>query len=101
MDSLRERAERYLGTAIEPQEWGNAKVQAERKLGQIIEREGDLNGVRRESWYLAQLIAETVKSERFNRFTIMLISFNKYAEEQMKKAKASRDKKGQPHTFTV
>ncbi len=59
--SLQQQAERYLGTEIKPSEWVRAKAGAEHKLASIIEREGDLNGARREPWYLAQLIAETVQ----------------------------------------
>lgn len=101
MDGLQAQAEQYLGTRIEPQEWNSAKRQAERKLGCTIEREGDSDGARREPWYLAQLIAETVRAGRFSRFTIMLASLNQYAEEQIKRQKPAGTKKGQPHTFTV
>lgn len=33
--------------------------------------------------YLAQLIAEAVKSSRFSRFTIDLMALDRYADEQM------------------
>lgn len=62
----------YLGGTIEPSEWDKAKEEAERKLGRIIDREGDADGARREPWYLAQLIAEAVKQSRFSKFTIEL-----------------------------
>lgn len=89
-DALRQQAERYLGTEIEPQEWDKAKAYAERKLKGIIQREGDAGGARRELWYLAQLIAETVRSDRFSQFTIDLMCLSRYADEQM------GVKKGQP-----
>lgn len=89
-DTLRQQAEHYLGTTIEPSEWGKAKAYAERKLKGIIEREGDGDGMRREPWYLAQLIAETVSGERFSRFTFDLMALSQYADEQM------GIKKGQP-----
>lgn len=98
---MQAQAEQYLGTAIEPQEWDSAKRQAERKLERTIEREGDLDGARREPWYLAQLIAEVVRAGRFSRFAIALISLDQYAEKQIKRQKPAGTKKGQPHTFTV
>ena len=53
--TLREQAERYLCTEIEPSEWDKAKAYA----GQ--------------PWYLAQLIAETVRGSRFSKFTLDLM----------------------------
>lgn len=87
---MQQQAEYYLGAAIEPSEWGEAKAYAERKLKGIIEREGDGNGTRREPWYLAQLIAETVRGNRFSQFTIDLMDLLKHADEYM------GVKKGQP-----
>lgn len=68
--TLQQQAEHYLGAAIEPSEWDKAKAYAERKLKGIIEREGDGDGARRQPWYLAQLIAETVRGSRFSQLTI-------------------------------
>lgn len=65
--SLQCRAESYLGTGIRPSELEAAKDYAERKLALIIEREGDAGGARRQSDYLAQLIAEAVKGKRLAR----------------------------------
>lgn len=79
---MQQQAEKYLGGAIELSEWDNAKEQAERKLGRIIDREGDAGGARREPWYLAQLIAEAVRSSRFSKFTIDLYNLSRYADEQ-------------------
>lgn len=90
MEELQQQAERYLGTEIEPSEWDKAKAYAERKLKGIIEREGDGDGERRKPYYLAQLIAETVRSDRFSQFTIALMELSKFADEQM------GIKKGQP-----
>lgn len=80
---MQQQAECYLGAAIEPQEWGKAKAFAERKLNGIIEREGDCGGERREPYYLAQLIAETVRSDRFSQFTLDLIELDRYLDEQL------------------
>lgn len=73
-EALRLEAERYLGAAIEPPEWDMARAYAERKLEWIIKREGDAGGARRELWYLAQLIAESVRAVRLSRL------FNKITE---------------------
>lgn len=71
---LRELAETYLGAVIPPAEWDEAKAAAERKLDWIISREGDLDGGRREPWYLAQLIAEAVSARQLSRFTHALMA---------------------------
>lgn len=89
-DTLRQQAERYLCTEIEPSEWDKAKAYAEQKLKGIIKRESDGDGARRQPWYLAQLIAETVQGNRFSQFTLDLMELNRYASEQM------GVKKGQP-----
>lgn len=81
--TLRQQAEYYLGAKIGSSEWVEAKEYAERKLKGIIEREGDENGARREPWYLAQLIAETVKSNRFSQFTFDLADLIAHADEYM------------------
>ena len=81
--TLRQQAEKYLGDAIRPEEWECAKRYAERKLAMIIEREGDADGARRESWYLAQLIAETVRSNRFSKFTFDLGNLLRYVDEKI------------------
>lgn len=88
--TLQQQAEHYLGTAIEPSEWGEAKEYAERKLNGIIEREGDRNGERREQWYLAQLIAEAVRGSRFSKFTLDLKELFEHADGYL------GVKKGQP-----
>ena len=67
MEALRREAERYLGTEIRLSEWDKAMAYAERKLKWMIAREGDAGGERRESWYLAQLVAETVRGSRISR----------------------------------
>ena len=76
--TLQQQAEQYLGSQITPSEWDGARADAEHKLERIIEREGDADGARREPWYLAQLIAETVRSNRFSGLT----QFIYYVTEQ-------------------
>ena len=55
-----------------------------------VKRGGDEDGARRQPWYLAQLIAETVQGNRFSQFTLDLMELDRYASEQM------GVKKGQP-----
>ena len=43
-EPMQQQAERYLGTAIEPQEWRRACESAERKLQHIIKHYGDSGG---------------------------------------------------------
>lgn len=87
---LKQEAESRLGAEISSSEWCKAKEQAERKLKDIIKRFGDEGGARREPCYLAQLIAEAVRSSRFSKFTLDLLRLDRYADEQME------IKKGQP-----
>lgn len=91
-DTLREQAEHYLGANIAPKEWDRAKAYAERKLALIIRREGDAGGARREPWYLAQLIAETVRA---NALTSTL---NQLADLQWAKKDSPRQSAGPSHT---
>ena len=83
MQQLRSLTERYLGDPVSTPEYKAAKEAAERKLAGIIERFGDENGARREPWYLAQLIAEAVKSNRLTRFTCELAELDRFIEEQI------------------
>lgn len=68
-EPMQQQAERYLGAAIEPQEWRRACESAERKLQHIIRLYGDSGGQRQEPWYMAQLIAEAVRSDRLRQLT--------------------------------
>lgn len=89
-DTLREQTERHLFTEIEPSDWDKAKAYAEQKLKGIIEREGDGDGARRQPWYLAQLIAETVQGSRFSKFTLDLMEIFSSTDDM------GGVKKGQP-----
>jgi hypothetical protein len=62
-------AEAYLGNEMFDFEYVEAKKYAEHKLFDwIIPREGDSNGERRKPYYLAKLIEETVRSNRFSDY---------------------------------
>lgn len=89
--TLQQQAERCLGAAIRPWEWDSAKGSAESKLARIIEREGDADGARRESFYLAQLIAEAVKGQRFSKLAHDLMELANEADGEQFGVK-----KGQP-----
>lgn len=91
-DTLREQAEYYLDVNITPPEWDRAKAYAERKLAFIIQREGDAGGARQEPWYLAQIIAETVRA---NALTSTL---NQLADLQWAKKDSPRQSAGPSHT---
>jgi hypothetical protein len=66
---LRRLAEEFLGGEIFDFEFAKAKEYAERKLFDwIIPREGDLDGERREPWYLAKLIEEAVRASRLSEY---------------------------------
>ncbi len=66
--SLQRQAESYLCTGIKPSEIEEAVAYAKYKLALIIERFGDAGGAWREPDYLAQLIAETVRSNCLSRY---------------------------------
>ncbi len=83
--TLRELAESYLGAAIPPLEWDRAKAYAEHKLAFIIEHFGDDGGARREPWYLAKLIAETVQAD------ILSIRLKQLADLQRAKKDSPRN----------
>ena len=90
--------EQYLGTAIDPLEWDGAKAYAEHKLKRIIDREGDADGARREPWYLAQLIAETVRGNRFSRLTKLVYELTE--QFGVKKEQPTSENVSRPKTDT-
>lgn len=59
-----------MGDTITNSEYVEAKKYADRKLKIIIEREGDADGERCKPYYLAQLISETVRANRFSATTV-------------------------------
>lgn len=64
-DETKALAEMYLGAEIPQEFYEMEREAATRKLDRIISREGDTNGERRKPYYLAQLIAEHIRSELF------------------------------------
>ena len=96
--TLQQQAEQYLGTAIDPLEWDNAKAYAERKLKWIIDREGDADGARREPWYLAQLIAETIRGNRFSSLTRLIYELTE--QFGVKKEQPTSENVSRPKTDT-
>lgn len=91
-EDLKSLSEQYLSSAISQREFEQAEMQAKRKLARIIEREGDADGERRKPYYLAQLIAEAVRTDRFSSFTFDLGNLIRYAEEEHRKQIQQRKK---------
>ena len=88
-EPMQQQAERYLGTAIEPQEWRRACESAERKLQHIIKHYGDSGGQRREPGYMAQLIAEAVRSDRLRRLTARTAIWGQKRTARVRKHRAA------------
>lgn len=61
---IMERLSNILTAPITDTEAGKAVEQAEKKLNDIISREGDADGVRREPWYFWELVKESLKEIR-------------------------------------
>lgn len=93
--TLRQQAEGYLGTAIAPSDWDKAIAYAEHKLAYIIENFGGGDGERRKPYYLAQLIAETVRGDRLSA---LLRSLNELREMGTKKDSPCPKTQGRPVT---
>ena len=79
-------AEYYLSDVITNSEYEEAQKQAEKKLAQIIKREGDMSGERSRPYYLAQLIAEAVTAKRFSNHCNLL---TREIKKEMPAAKAA------------
>ena len=63
MNEIKELAEKYLGTKIGQEVFEAELTQAKHKLDRIIRNEGDANGERKKPYYIAQLVAEIIKSD--------------------------------------
>lgn len=64
MESVLEKISRKAEFSVTADEVFKVVPSVSRKLAWIIEREGDLDGVRLSDDYIAQLIAEEVRAER-------------------------------------
>lgn len=62
-DKIKMLAEKFLGIELSQEFYEIKKVEAVKKLDRIISREGDMDGERRQPYYLAQHIAERVKED--------------------------------------
>ena len=92
---LFELVQKYEPKATES-EYEAALEPAQQKLDRIIEMEGDDNGERLEDYYLAQLIAEQIRQQRFADFTCCLpvknniLSLEDYKKERHAKTRTNQ-----------
>lgn len=75
-DTFKPLAEMYMGGVITDSEWQTAKPIAEQKLHWITGYCGYLIEPDAKTAYTAQLVAETVKAARLNRYTIITSEMN-------------------------
>lgn len=73
----------YVESNIYQDEWEEALILALKKLDIIIKKQGDANGKRLEMWYLAQLIAEEIKSNRMMTETLITMEAKRKAHDIM------------------
>lgn len=73
MNSRKERIENLLGFTVTDAELVEATAQAKRKLGRIIEQEGDADGARRRPEYLDRLTAEIARVNKLNTITTKVL----------------------------
>ena len=66
---IRDEAALFLGRRPTDQEMEWALPRAQKKLAWIIEREGDADGIRQQSWYLGKLVEEVIIEEEFSQYT--------------------------------
>lgn len=71
-DEVKTLVDHYAGCVIPTERIESAMPAAERKLQNLIQRFGDDNGKRRQPYYIAQLIAEQIRSDYYAmKFTLM------------------------------
>lgn len=63
LDEIKRLAEKYLGAAITEDVFTMEMETALRKLEWIISRESDADGERTKPYYIAQLVAEAIRSD--------------------------------------
>lgn len=95
-DELYDEAEKWLGDKIDPEEMKKAEPYARRKLALINQREGTSH----EDDYLAILIAETVKSDRFSRFTFLLCDLMREEESGPDDIGTKKEPRSKARPFT-
>lgn len=67
---IRDEAAIFLGRTPTDEEMTQALPRATKKLRWIIDREGDLDGIRRQPWYLGKLVEEAIIENAFSEFTM-------------------------------
>ena len=89
-----QQLDRAVSTPITKKELVEATEAARNKLKAIIEAEGDADGMRLESWYLAELATEELRSRRMSKATTAAAQFIAAiaAEGQKKTASAANTK---------
>lgn len=94
MDEIKMLAEKYLGAKVS-QELFETKIPiAQRKLEWVIKREGDAAGERKKPYYLAQLVAEIIRSD------VMTMCCMLNYEDKKRAAQNGQALKPQPHYST-
>jgi len=66
---IRDEAAIFLGRRPTDQEMEWALPRAQKKLAWIIEREGEADGIRQQTWYLGKLVEEAIVEEKFSQYT--------------------------------
>ena len=65
---IRDEAALFLGRRPTDEEMKWALPRAQKKLAWIIEREGDADGIRQQTWYLGKLVEEAIVEEKFSQY---------------------------------
>ena len=94
MDEIKRLAEKYLGAEITEAVFMVEMDTALRKLQWIISREGDADGERTKPYYIAQLVAEAIRSD------ILSIRCMCNYEDKKRAAQITDNPQPQPHYST-
>lgn len=94
MDEIKALAEKYLGAEISQELFELELPAAMRKLEWIISREGDADGERTKPYYIAQLVAEIIRSD------VMTAYCFKCYEDKKRAARKTDNPVNQPHYST-
>lgn len=60
-------AEKHLGIQLSYAEWSRYAEAAILKIGRIIEREGDADGLRQQDWYFWDVLSEIISQDRLSK----------------------------------